>query len=908
MHIHLHCECGKQFSVTEAAAGASLTCDCGRTIKVPSLNTLRQQSGAEAAQDATDEAIVTLPPPLAEPPPPEQPPPSPDPFREIIAPTPVSLRTEYRTLQGRPRPVMACLTADALWLQDTWELRQVPLPSVTSVETFGYGKELLLTLGPDASAERLRLTFASVREGRRWFENLEECRAKLLPHTTPAERPIPEGVALVRRPPEVPHVVLGRVAFTGRTPRTADQGVQLRAGLRGADAVVALERRRCPDLGWGARHVSGVAIRVEDAAARQQLRQRWHAEEVDNLVARMLLLLAIQAGLLFVFLMFCAGLPGFTAPAVETPQEALASAGVGLGLLYAWPLVLLALARHLRWPPLLRAAGLGVLVATTGRGLAVALAHVLALLTAAAPAADSRIWLLADPVDWAIMLGGVVLFVRAWRLAGDTLHMLPQPATVPAARTAWARSQMGLTAVYAVGLLGFAGYSRYQVSAGLLQPKVDARSDEEAVRTFNQGVAHLREDDLAAAEGCFEQSLGLWEELTARGPVTLSYRANMTRALYNLGWICHKQGRLEEAEAYYARAVETGESAAAVPPRDAEFKQCLSDARDVLADLRSNKAVEQLSEKDRAGVRKYEEAQVKAAKGDVGAEGLYREAIAVWEEILPHDSGPEYRRFAVTRLATAYLMLAEQQQQQGRRAEIEAALLKSIDYGEQAVVLAPDRPLARHNLDVARQMLDRQREQAHLDEMNKLWAAERYADALDVCAKGIADQEEHVRMDKDREAAVRRLAYRLDRSAWMLAHCPDARVRDTKAAVKHARRATELQADIADYWYTLAMVQYRNGDWRDSLGSLEQLKAREGAFDGSSWLLVAMNRQQLKKRDEARAALRQAIAWIEEQKRKAEDDALVRFRFELARPAIEALRREAEALIEGKDPAAVGVG
>jgi hypothetical protein len=38
-----------------------------------------------------------------------------------------------------------------------------------------------------------------------------------------------------------------------------------------------------------------------------------------------------------------------------------------------------------------------------------------------------------------------------------------------------------------------------------------------------------------------------------------------------------------------------------------------------------------------------------------------------------------------------------------------------------------------------------------------------------------------------------------------------------------------------------------------------------------------------------------------EQQQKAEDDPVFRFQFELRRPTLEALRREAEAMIEGKD-------
>lgn len=53
--------------------------------------------------------------------------------------------------------------------------------------------------------------------------------------------------------------------------------------------------------------------------------------------------------------------------------------------------------------------------------------------------------------------------------------------------------------------------------------------------------------------------------------------------------------------------------------------------------------------------------------------------------------------------------------------------------------------------------------------------------------------------------------------------------------------------------------------------------------------------------------MRKAVEWIEEQQRKAEDNALLRLQLEMGHPALESLRREAESLIEGKDPGR-GVG
>jgi tetratricopeptide (TPR) repeat protein len=803
---------------------------------------------------------------------------------------------------------MVALTPEAIWVQETWKLRRVPLHGL-GIERRRKGRELALTFGPEPLAEKLTLTFASAAEGQRWRREVEARQQQPTPDAPPADRHQPESVALVRQAPDVPHVALGRVEFTGRTPWAADRGLQLRAGIRGADAIIEVYRQRCPDLGWGARHVQGLAVRVEGAEARNRLRLRWYAEEVGALVNRLLLLLIIQAALLVLVSVIGPGGSGFAVPTGEMPSEALAAAGLGLGLLFAWPFVLLALLRVLRWPQLLRAAGLAALAATAGRGLTVWLAHLLAVQTTGATVAESKAWLLADPVGWAVVIAGMVLAVRAWRLAGDVRQILPEEVqAVPTARKAWSRGLLAVTGVYALVLFGVAGIARYEASTHLLQPGVDPRREHEALLALNEGAAQANKGDLGSADQSFQRALRLWEGLTARRPTPSVYRANLALTLNNLGWIRQRQGRVDEAEKYYARAVAIADELAGDPQLDDEFKQTMAGARDALADLRGGALSKLLGEKDRDAARKYEEAQVKADQGAVEAEGLYREAIALWEEVLPQATNEEYRRVAVVRLATAYLRLGDLQLQLGQRSQAEATLKKGVDYGEKAVALDPDRPLPKHNLGVARQMLEEMHELALQEEIARLCGAERFAAAIDLCLRSVEEQEEQVRSGKDRDAAVRRLAYRLDRFAWFLAHCPDGRVRDTKVAVGYARRATELQPDVADYVYTLAIVQYRNGDWRGSLASLEKMKAKGGELDASDWFLVAMNRQQLQQRDEARVALRKAVEWIEELQRKAEGNALLRFRYEMMRPGIEALRREAESLIDGKDPSGDRVG
>jgi tetratricopeptide (TPR) repeat protein len=488
--------------------------------------------------------------------------------------------------------------------------------------------------------------------------------------------------------------------------------------------------------------------------------------------------------------------------------------------------------------------------------------------------------MLLDPVDWAFVIGGIVLCVRAWRLARDARKILPQENQVTSrARLSWSRVLFGGACIYAVALLGFVGTSRYQASTYLLQPGVDPKREQEALLALNQGITLADKEDLTGAEQSWQRSLLIWEELTKHRSAPSVYRINLALTLCNLGWVNHRSNHLDKAEEYYARAVAVGDELREAPELDLEMKQTLNNAREMLVALRSGKAAPLLEQKDQAARAKFEEAQVKEQKGEVEAENLFAEAVALWEEILPQATNEEYQKYAFSRLASGLLHLGDLQDRLGKRSAAETSLKKAIEYGEKAVTLDPNRPLLKHNLEVAKNLLDGLHDRAMQEEIAKLCKTDRFADAFDLCLRSVEEQEEQLLSGKDHDVAALRLAYRLDRFAWFLAHCPDQRVRDTKAAVKKARRATELQPSIADYWYTLAMVQYRNGDWQDSLASVEKVKAKEGGLDANGWFLSAMNLHQLKQRNDARAAFRKADEWIEERKRQGEENALLRFQY-----------------------------
>jgi serine/threonine protein kinase/tetratricopeptide (TPR) repeat protein len=76
--------------------------------------------------------------------------------------------------------------------------------------------------------------------------------------------------------------------------------------------------------------------------------------------------------------------------------------------------------------------------------------------------------------------------------------------------------------------------------------------------------------------------------------------------------------------------------------------------------------------------------------------------------------------------------------------------------------------------------------------------------------------------------------------AWILATCPDVKLRDSQQAVKNAKKAVELLPGESEVWNTLGVAQYRNGDWKAAVEaftkSVELKKAvTVSTFSSSPW-------------------------------------------------------------------------
>jgi tetratricopeptide (TPR) repeat protein len=523
---------------------------------------------------------------------------------------------------------MVALTPHAIWIQDVWQTCSISLEDL-GPDRGRNGKELALSHGPAGARESHVLAFDDAAAADRWLREIRR-QQEMSSGAPPLSRYQPEGVSLVRRAAKVPHQVLGQVEFTSHNSWAADRGLQLKAGMRGADVVINVERHRCPDLGWGACQAAGTLIRVEDADARKRMRLRSYADQVRALVTSMFWLLLVQGVLLYLGAVFCTGPTSLQVPTGQKVSEALTSGGLGFVIVFVWPFVMLMLLGSLRWPGLLRPTGLAVLAATTGRSVTVLLAHLLAVKITGA--ALGGVGILLDPFNWAIIIIGVRLFARSRSVARDARQILPDDMQVSPTPRTWCTRGLGTaSALYGLALLGFVGITRFEDSRYLLQPGIDVRREQQALLAMNEGLDQFDRGDLAAAELSWKKSLELWEQMTRAPSAPAVYRVNMAQTLYNLALVCDRQNRPEDADKYYERVVALAPQLEADPNLlNPHLKQILADARRMPLERRRHEAM-----------RVMDEGLDQINRGDLAAaERSWKKSLKLYEELTKAPSAP----------------------------------------------------------------------------------------------------------------------------------------------------------------------------------------------------------------------------------------------------------------------------
>ena len=112
--------------------------------------------------------------------------------------------------------------------------------------------------------------------------------------------------------------------------------------------------------------------------------------------------------------------------------------------------------------------------------------------------------------------------------------------------------------------------------------------------------------------------------------------------------------------------------------------------------------------------------------------------------------------------------------------------------------------------------------------------------------------------------------------AWNLATCLDAKFCDPDRAVQVSKQVVKMKPELGGAWSTLGVCQYRAGEWKAAVESLERTMKLKHGGDSRDWRFLAMAHRQLGHADEARRYYDQAI------QRTPSDASLQRFRAEAA--------------------------
>jgi len=97
--------------------------------------------------------------------------------------------------------------------------------------------------------------------------------------------------------------------------------------------------------------------------------------------------------------------------------------------------------------------------------------------------------------------------------------------------------------------------------------------------------------------------------------------------------------------------------------------------------------------------------------------------------------------------------------------------------------------------------------------------------------------------------------------AWILANHQDPKRREPVRAIALVRKAIAIHPRDANYWNTLGVAQYRSGDWRSAIDSLDKSMMLRDGGDGFDWYFASMAYSRLGERSRAEEFYRKAEAW-----------------------------------------------
>lgn len=166
-----------------------------------------------------------------------------------------------------------------------------------------------------------------------------------------------------------------------------------------------------------------------------------------------------------------------------------------------------------------------------------------------------------------------------------------------------------------------------------------------------------------------------------------------------------------------------------------------------------------------------------------------------------------------------------------------------------------------------------------LDEAQAAWNEGRYAGSSESYSQlaALIDSVPPSTMNPDERQLA---AQALNNWAWLLATCPEGRLRNHAEAARYARRALEMEPHEGNYWNTLGVAFFRLEAWDDALSALYRSMELRDEGDSHDWYFLAMIHRRLGHEGRAREWYDKALQWA----RVSEpgDDELYRFGVEAA--------------------------
>jgi tetratricopeptide (TPR) repeat protein/tRNA A-37 threonylcarbamoyl transferase component Bud32 len=450
------------------------------------------------------------------------------------------------------------LARDALWIVYQGEIHHWPLQAFVELRRFGAGVNMRLRRA-DAFVQQ-SFEFRHAKECQECCDLLLELKSRLPAEDAPsADWPPVEPVVLMRRPPAVRYQALGGVEYQDATRGRAEAGLQIRAAMMGADAVVDVQEERLPQLGRTVHRRSGLAVRAVDAVGRREIRMRWFAAQAGWLTRWMLLLNGVVfiATLLGSVLLQVTdfGLAGAPSALHENFLQELGWLFVVVVAMQVVPFTLILLARRLQWPQLLKPAVIA-LTALTAKPLAGLLGWLAAGLLHGTWAGGLLFGLsVLDPINLAMLVVAAILCRRTWQLCAEYARLAPDAEVpVPAVRRGAGWAALAAAVLFALLLGGQQSWAwYYRISHVAFLPS-NRRLEAEALEHFKKGAALLAQNP-QAAEAELRRALRNWQELTAAAPLQPEYRHNLAATHHNLGAAFARRGRIAEAIESYRQAV-----------------------------------------------------------------------------------------------------------------------------------------------------------------------------------------------------------------------------------------------------------------------------------------------------------------------------------------------------------------